>query len=236
MIDIFPAHIGTSFSQFWILFRARHMWRENPQVEKNVENFQRDQWVKKAFFLAQHHSSNVVCVTEKNQEDIISADACISQLRDISLNVVVADCVPILLYDIKNHIIGAIHAGWKGASEKILTKTLQKMQSDFGSFSEDICVYFWPSICQDCYEVGQEVASIFSSDFIQPSSNSWKFLLDVKKSCMREAQVFWILKSHIEVSLECTFELPEKYFSYRRTGKKENFAVGIFQRNFDLSS
>jgi len=61
--------------------------------------------VRKAFFLAQHHSSDTCVITEENLDDSIFADACLTQLKNISLNVVVADCVPILIYEKKHKVI-----------------------------------------------------------------------------------------------------------------------------------
>lgn len=109
---------------------------------KNIKIIEKFFGLSQAFFLAQSHSSDIVIVTQEKLGEILFADACITKLTNVSLNVVVADCVPIILYDRKNKIIAAIHAGWKGSSQRILTKTLHTMQSEFESIPEDIFIYF----------------------------------------------------------------------------------------------
>ena len=81
------------------------------------------------FLMHQTHSNKVILITKKNKNlKKFNSDALITKLRGVALGVVTADCVPIILYDIKNQIIGCIHAGWKGASSGIIENTIKKFK------------------------------------------------------------------------------------------------------------
>lgn len=225
----------TIFSQFHelityigsrdILMRPKQFHQESLRLQENVWKLENILWVRKAFFLAQCQSSVVTPITESNLDDLIYADACFTKLKGISLNIVVADCVPILLYDPKKQIIWAVHAWWRGSSKKILQKTLFAMRESHGSDMKDIFLFIWPSIGQKNYEVWEELVKYFSEDVIFVSEE--KYYLDLRAENLRQAQELWILTQHIEVSDECTFELAEKYFSYRREKIKANFVCGV---------
>ena len=80
---------------------------------------------KKLSLMNQTHSNKVIIISKKNKNfKKFNSDALITKLKDVALGVVTADCVPIIIYDIKNQIIGCIHAGWKGALSGIIENTL----------------------------------------------------------------------------------------------------------------
>ncbi len=206
------------------LLRPKHLHAEHHELQEKVKKLEVSYWFKKAFFLAQCQSSEVIEIIQENLEDTLFADSCITKLQNISLNIVVADCIPILLYDKKKQIIWAIHAGWRGSSEKILQKTISLLQKKHESLPEDIHIFIWPSICGNCYEVGQEVTEHFPNSIMQ----KWEtYFLDLKWENLRQAIEKWILRENIEISDECTFELLEKYPSYRREKSTERFISGI---------
>lgn len=207
------------------LMRPKQFHRESLDLQKNVYALEETFWVKKAFFLAQCQSSEIIEVTRNNLDDIIYADACFTRLQNIALNVVVADCVPILFYDTVQQIIWVVHAGWRGSSEKILYKTLELMKSKHWSEMQNIFMFIWPCISQNNYEVWVEVAELFSRDVL--IQKYWKYFLDLRSENFYQAIASGILRQNIEISQECTFELPEKYFSYRREKLKANFVCGI---------
>ena len=78
---------------------------------------------KKLVLMHQTHSNKVIEIKKNNYKKKLCCDAIITRLKGIALGVVTADCVPILLYDKKNKIIGSIHAGWKGAFSGIIKNT-----------------------------------------------------------------------------------------------------------------
>ena len=207
-----------------ILLRAKQFHDEIPEIQIQVKKLEETFGFSKAFFLAQCQSTEVVEITQKNLQETLFADACFTKLLNISLNVVVADCVPILLYDWQKKIVGVIHAGWRGSAEKILQKTLEVLRDKYASEMKDIALFIWPSICGKCYEIGIEVASLFPNSFTQVGES---YFLDLKKENLSQALAVGILRENIEISLECTHELPETYFSYRREKQKANFVCGI---------
>lgn len=209
------------------LFRAKQFHSEVLEVQQRVEQMELQFWLQKAFFLAQCQSAEVLEITKENLHETLFADACYTQLQHISLNIVVADCVPILLYDRKKKIVWVVHAGWRGSSEKILKKTLEALIEKYACDMKDIILFFGPSICWKCYEVGGEVAEYFPKSIMQ----AWeKYFLDLRTENLMQALECWILRENIEISQECTFELPQTYFSYRRERLKANFVCGIGMR------
>ena len=76
----------------------------------------------------QTHSNKVIEINKQNYKNKIRSDAMITQVKGLALGVVTADCVPILIYDKPNQIIGCIHAGWKGAFSGIIRNTILKIK------------------------------------------------------------------------------------------------------------
>jgi YfiH family protein len=96
----------------------------------------------------------------------ISGDGLLTALPGILLTVRTADCIPILLLDSRRRIVGAIHAGWRGALKRIVEKTIGEMRRIFGSRPQDLFVALGPSIRACCYEVGDEVVDAFCGTFV----------------------------------------------------------------------
>lgn len=214
------AYIGTRD----ILLRGKKFHDELHEVTRNVKKLEETFWVSKAFFMAQYHSTDILEITEDNLQETLFADACYTQLQNISLNVVVADCVPILLYDRVKKVVWVVHAGWKGSAEKILQKTLELLRDKYASEMKDIFLCIWPSICGDCYEVGSEVAELFTNSCTKKGET---YFLNLKNENLSQALTYWVFQEHIEISDECTFEHPEKYFSYRREKCLGRMVCGI---------
>jgi len=84
---------------------------------------------------------------------------------EILLTVRVADCMPILIADRERRAIAAVHAGWRGALDRIIEKTAGEMRRTFGSRPQDLMAAIGPSIRKCCYEVGPEVVNAFCGTF-----------------------------------------------------------------------
>jgi len=179
----------------------------------------------------QTHSDNISIIKSVNsrgwdtQESVIEdCDALITDKRGLMLTILTADCVPILLFDSKQDIIGAVHAGWRGTKQEILFKTVQKMQQEFGSNPSDIIAGIAPSIGRCCYEVGKDVAQHFFEDSGAFSKKEDKFMLDLPYLNKMQLLKAGLLEESIEMSTLCTSCEVESYFSYR----KENGCSGRF--------
>ncbi|MDH4027852.1 MAG: polyphenol oxidase family protein, partial [Nitrospirota bacterium] len=86
----------------------------------------------------------------------VVADAVVTSRKNVFIGVLVADCVPVLLYDPAKEVAGAVHAGWRGTAQRILMNTIRTMHEKFLCSASDILVAIGPSIKQCSYEVGEE--------------------------------------------------------------------------------
>jgi len=193
------------------------------QNRKNLAN-QLHTNAKLHFIVAnQTHSDNIQHITaeetkgwESLSDAIEACDALITNQPNVVLSMLTADCVPILLYDKKNHAIAAIHAGWKGTKAEITKKTVQHMEDTFGSNPNDIIAGIAPSIGKCCYEVGEDVAKHF---FHLPQSYTQintKYMLDLPYINKKQLLQAGIEEQNIEMSNICTACNTKRFFSYRK--------------------
>lgn len=171
----------------------------------------------------QTHSDHIKVITDKeNQgwetlEDAVEdCDALITNVPGIVLNILTADCVPILLYDKEKDVIAAIHAGWKGTQAHIALKTIQKMQAVYGCDPKDIIAGIAPSIGACCYEVGKDVAKHF---FDVPESFTAvgdKYMLDLPYINKQQLLKVGLNEDQIQMSEICTACEITQFFSYRK--------------------
>lgn len=103
----------------------------------------------------QTHSTNVCYVDFAGE--VPDTDAVITDKAGLCIAVKTADCIPVLLYDSRRHIIAAVHAGWRGTVGRIVEKTLLQMQSRAG----DVSAIIGPGISLESFEVGDEVYEQF---------------------------------------------------------------------------
>lgn len=99
---------------------------------------------------------------ERDYDDI---DALITNHSGITLTILTADCVPVYLVDPVQKAIGLVHSGWRGTVQRISPKTIHGMTQNFGTNPKDIIAVIGPCICQSCFEVGDEVATVFQEEF-----------------------------------------------------------------------
>src|SRR3712207_9545829 len=93
-------------------------------------------------------------------------DALITNKRRIAIGVFTADCVPVLIYDKKNLVVAAIHSGWKGTLNCIVSKTIDTMINRYNSNIKDLEIYIGPHNMMCCYEVSEELIHTFKSSNI----------------------------------------------------------------------
>ena len=98
-------------------------------IYKNLDFVAKKMGIKKNKLILMHqtHSNKVVEITKYNFKNKINADAIITKMNDIAIGVLTADCVPIIICDIRNKIVGCVHAGWRGAFSGIIYNTIKKM-------------------------------------------------------------------------------------------------------------
>lgn len=166
----------------------------------------------------QVHGSDCLVVTKPEQGDR-EGDALVTNKPDLVLGVQTADCVPVLFYEKKAQVIGAAHAGWKGALKGILQSTVRTIES-LGGVKEHITAVIGPCIDQQSYEMGAEVFDDFtkqdpqSKAFFVDGNKPDKFLFDLPgyvAFCLKQAGVLRIE----DVGLS-TYTHEEMFFSCRR--------------------
>lgn len=182
----------------------------------------------------QTHTTNVRRVTEEDagkgiliERDYRDVDGLITNIPGITLVTFFADCVPLYFLDPIHKAIGLSHSGWRGTVNRMGKVTIEAMVREFGSCPEDIIACVGPSICQDCYEVGEEVAvefkntfdSLYYDDILLDKKNG-KYHLNLWKAneiILREAG---IRKENLSITNICTYCNSELLFSHRKSAER----------------
>jgi YfiH family protein len=127
----------------------------------------------RVFALRQLHSdiAHRADASHAKAKEALKGDALLTRDAGVLLVVQTADCIPILLADMKQHAIAAIHSGWRGTLRRIAAKTLGRMHMEFGTQPEDVVAALGPGIGRCCYEVGSDVAREFDAKF--PDAREW---------------------------------------------------------------
>ena len=190
-------------------------------IQKNLKFVAKTMAVEKSKLILMHqtHSNKVVEITKKNYKKIIMADAMITQMRNLAIGVVTADCVPIIFCDIKSQVAGCIHAGWKGAFTGVIENTFKKVKRL--NLKNKIYASVGPCIGNKSYEVDIKFYKMFVS-------KSWKYKIYFKEKNktkklfnLRKFVTDKLLKLGIEVDHvnKDTFSEKSNFFSYRRSFK-----------------
>lgn len=143
------------------------------------------------------------------------ADALVSDVAGLVLLVAVADCGPVLLRDAKAGVIGAAHAGWRGAVAGICEETVAAMIG-IGAHPDRIEAWVGPCIGPQNFEVGEEVAGRFGDCFVL--RNRARPHVDLPGAIRARLLDAGLGEGHIEVAHQCTVDLADRYWSYRRDG------------------
>jgi len=144
---------------------------------------------------------------------IANTDAFITNIRNLPLVVLTADCLSVFLYDSRNLVVGISHAGWKGTRLKITAKTLDLMRSKFGTNPLYVHARLGPAIRECCYEVGEEFKGYFDNGLTQRNGKCYLDLVAINKDQLLDSGV---RIEHIEDSGICTVCQNDGFFSYRK--------------------
>jgi polyphenol oxidase len=171
--------------------------------------------------LYQVHSATAITVTEPfNGADVPKADGMATCTRGLALGILSADCAPVLFVDPKAEVIGAAHAGWKGAFDGVLEATLQAMIA-LGAQASHIVAGIGPHISAQSYEVGPEFRERFlvqapeNAVFFAASPRAGHWLFNLAGYAHRRMQAAGV--GHIQhIGLD-TLAHEELFYSYRRS-------------------
>ncbi len=159
----------------------------------------------------QIHGNNVVTVNNNSPRLIDNCDGIITNEKELTLMVMVADCIPIIFMDKKNGVIGAVHAGRNSTFQKIVQVTAKKMIEEFDCLVENIEVVLGPSIQKCCYEVSNELVQIVENSFGKEFVDERLIdLQGINKKLLNELGI-----RNITISNTCTKCSKKPYYSYR---------------------
>ena len=194
-------------------------------IAKNLEYVSKKMYVKKKRLILMHqtHSNKVIEINKKNLDKNINSDAMITTYKKVALGVLTADCVPILVYDKRNKIIGCIHAGWRGALSGIIKKTIIKIKRKNSRY--DIFASVGPCISIKSYEVDLN----FYKKFLAKAKKNEKYFKNKNKNKkifnLREYVNDKLVELNVKVDhiKRDTYREKKNFFSYRRSSKlKQN--------------
>lgn len=159
-----------------------------------------------------------------------SADALMTAEPGVPLAVFGADCVPIYFLDTKNRVIALAHSGWKGTVLRIGEKTVRKMNSEFDSKPEDILIGVGPSIKVCHFEVGDEIADIFRTEFGDAVLEKYeKYHVNLQEAIKIQLKNAGIPDKNIIDSGICTYCHGDLFFSHRKTGGKRGVMAALME-------
>lgn len=196
-------------------------------------------------YAMQTHTTNVMEVTSHHRgmgvirdRDFSDMDGLITNVPNVVLVTGYADCVPLFFADPVKKAIGASHSGWRGTVNNIAKVTVDKMAKCYGSNPSDIIAFIGPSICKNCYEIGQDVADEFAvtyrgkelDEILSPKTAcSGKYLLDLHRANYINFINSGLHPENIMVTDICTCCNPDILFSHRASKGKRGGMCGFIQ-------
>ncbi len=187
----------------------------------------------------QIHSDRVLTVTQEDalpdlyESNIPEADGLVTNVPGLTLAVFYADCIPVLLFDPVQRVVGAVHSGWRGTARGIAAKAVARMCEDFGSRPADILAAIGPGICPTCFQTHDDVPQALRAQmgpeaepFILPLSDE-KFAVDLKGLIAHTLRRQALSSSHIVSLPLCTSCQPTLYWSHRRLGEQRGNQAAV---------
>lgn len=155
-----------------------------------------------------------------------SADALITDEAGVPIVTLFADCVPLFFLDRKKRVIALAHSGWRGTVKRIGQKTVEKMKRDYGCRSEDIIAAIGPSMQEDHFEVGDDVAQIFMSEFGEDTAVLYgeRYHVNMQRAILKQLNEAGV--KNIDNCGICTCCNSDFLFSHRQTnGRRGNMGA-----------
>ena len=172
------------------------------------------------FFVNQVHSNKVFFLENKQQlSSKLEVDGVVTNLKNVGLSILTADCAPIFFLDLNKEIIASCHAGWRGALNGIIENTVDKM-IEIGSLRKNIKAIIGPTIQQYSYEIGNDLAIAVESTSEYKSKNN--IIVEKSKNIFFNLPLFIksklnLIKINNVIDVEIDTYLNKNFFSYRRT-------------------
>jgi YfiH family protein len=178
----------------------------------------------------QVHGTQVVTVTEPWPQGMgQEADALVTARPGLALGVITADCAPVLLHDAQAGVVGAVHAGWRGAAAGVLEAALAAMAA-LGASAGRIVAVIGPCIGQESYEVGPDLREVVlrtrpdAGRFFRPGAPPDRFWFDLPGYCMARLADAGVSPCHA-LGVDTAAE-SERFFSHRRRTRGAGGPIG----------
>lgn len=169
----------------------------------------------------QVHSPTVITAEQPwTPDEAPEGDAVVTSARGLAIGILTADCTPILFADAEAGVVGAAHAGWRGAKSGIIEAVISRMEQ-LGGDRRRICAAIGPTISQNAYEVGAEFEEAFCADdkenriFFTAKTAGGKPHFDLPAYCRETLKRSGL--EHIDSLGLCTYQNESLFFSYRRS-------------------
>jgi YfiH family protein len=231
---------GVSQGDFHSFNLAAHVGDDLNHVSENRHRLSRALNLPSAqmVFADQVHGNRVVFVEDHlpnhntgSWPQLDSCDGLLTSQQQLCLIIQTADCVPVLLFDAKNGVIGAFHAGWRGVANQIVKNGIETIQKRYIINPSQLFFYLGPSIGQCCYETGFEVVEDILANTPNPSDwlleNERRYYVDLRKAIKNQLLGMDVPMRNAKISTACTSCQPTDFFSYRREGQTGRQCTGI---------
>lgn len=188
----------------------------------------------------QTHTTNVRLATKEDRGkgfvkplDYENVDGLITNVPGLTLATFYADCVPLFFVDPVHRAIGLSHSGWKGTVDRMGAVTIRRMEEAFGTEAKHLRAAVGPSICQECYEVSEDVALEFKREFWEHADErlvyrkeNGKYQLNLWRANEIVLLESGIRPEHLAMPNVCTCCNPDLLFSHRAShGKRGNLGA-----------
>lgn len=164
------------------------------------------------------------------REELEGYDALVTNVPGVCIGVRTADCIPVLLYDPVHKAAAAIHSGWRGTVMRICTKAIVRMSIEYSSKASDLLAVIGPGICENCFQVGEEVATEFRNAGFDmnkiwtfrgprvPGDISGGHHINLVEACRLTLLENGVKEENIRIEPLCTYESTDILYSARKEG------------------
>lgn len=189
-------------------------------------------------FSRQSHTNHVAVlktVADVNalNESNLAVDGLVTDLVNVALFTVYADCTPIYAIDLKKRVIGLAHSGWKGTLAQIGPEMVKQMQIHYGTELQDLCITLGPSISEEAFEVGEDVSDAFCKAFGVEEilyTGYEKPHIHVRHAIKKSLMNYGLQSEQIHLSDSCTYRDNHLFYSHRRDGQPTGRMAAILVR------
>ena len=208
---------GVSGAPYDTLNVGRHVGDDPASVEENRRRFCAALDTDPAWLVTagQVHGATVRVVEAPRHEPF--CDGLVTTTSRLLLAIATADCAPVLLSDPVAGVIGACHAGWRGAVAGIAARTVQTMV-ERGARPSSLRAHVGPCLSREAFEVGPEVAAQFDAAVVHRREAWPRPHVDLKAAVRRQLSDAGLADDHIEASAHCTLQEDDTFFSHRASG------------------